>query len=259
MPIPIIASVLSVIPMTAVNGANPYRFTLRSPSGVLFEISAGNHFDPRSSQFGYQNQAPFFAQKNFQTIKLPAILANAIFAIQYDKAQADDKAGAIARSSQAVVRHIMQGGYSAVITSGRSASIALALFISAWQAIDSARSPPPVYLFDPIANKMLYDEVFPLCPDRRVWPEERESYVDEYVRTFFPEFFDMKDKSLMWIDDIAKTGDKLSLIEKLFNKFGFNDLEFATFIAARSSKLPESTFVGRVDEAVIESLSVSDG
>ncbi len=137
-----------------------------------------------------------------------------------------------------LARHIHESKFDGIIISGGSSSLSKALLYSAWRKEFPEEKVPKTITIPSEGNQILYKRTEPEDPI------ERQAVSTDWIDKNMPELWELKDKKVCLLDDIAVSGDKVRNLSELFHNLGFKQFETALFGASRNAELTESTFVG---------------
>ncbi|MFH1211800.1 MAG: hypothetical protein V1659_02605 [Candidatus Woesearchaeota archaeon] len=155
-----------------------------------------------------------------------------------------------------VVRNIHEKEYEGIVVSGRSQAISYSWFHAAWENLYGRRHPPRFFEIAREDNEYLYaydkldDDI---CRHLRILTRAE---VESHFRQKYPEFWGAKDQRLCYLDDVAFSGVKHQATVKTFKGWGYGQMGFALFCAARKDYLMPGTIVGIISPELAISVYV---
>jgi hypothetical protein len=148
------------------------------------------------------------------------------------------------RAVRPVINHILEGRYQGIIVSGSSAQHTKELLRNA--------DLPPIYDLGTVGNKLLYRPRI----NFGISENERTELFEQWLSQAAPELQAIRDQSLIYVDDHARSGSKIRQLRREFPELGFPSVSMAVFVAGsevRQSNNPP--FVGAYDDFLLSTFS----
>ena len=146
-----------------------------------------------------------------------------------------------------VTRHIHDGNYQAVITSGKSGFISVSFVEAGLQNLYGDEEMLPIYDFGGEGGSLLWKKVS--ADDQRIRRAKMRA-LDDHITCCFPELNQSRDRKMIYVDDYANSGEKMMDIPLVFKALGFSQLDYAVIVS--SFKIPEEVFKGITDMQLVD-------
>lgn len=151
----------------------------------------------------------------------------------------------IPKFAEAAIRvaiFVRENKYDAILMSGRSSLISREFFSAAWRALFPEIPLPKIYNFGDTGNFILYKGSL----DSASRVKSAQSYIDSN----FPDLNLRRSGKLCFVDDCALAGGKRNGLRDIFERLGFDRVDFA-FLASSDRFLPrEQDYVAIKDSSI---------
>jgi hypothetical protein len=144
------------------------------------------------------------------------------------------------------------GNYSGIITSGYSGKITASYFSQAWRLAIPDRDMPKITDLGNEGNRLMYYAFKKFSGS--IEDKERKKEFNRFILARHPDLAGLMRSRLCYLDDHAKSGYKIGMIQQNLPLLGFKEMEFAVIAARHDTSLDDKVLVGIVDNTLAEEL-----